>query len=157
MATHKCRCNNPRSSLSSLIFFPNIIIQNIYVISYSGKLLANKFKPRMGCISYIVALLPGQVVWFFSSLLPLLSLVRHLRGFLIDLNAWSRKPLPNFFLGMEVLLELYPLRRICRLKKATLQAEEAELMVQRCRLQGVKVPSSGCRGAEFRNCSGRYN
>ena len=30
-AAHKCRCNNPCSSRSSFIFFPNIIILNVYV------------------------------------------------------------------------------------------------------------------------------
>lgn len=40
-AAHKCRCNNPRFSQSSFIFFTNIIILNVYVISYSGKLQAN--------------------------------------------------------------------------------------------------------------------
>ena len=46
--------------------------------------------------------------------------------------------------------------RLWNAKWATLEREVAEFKVQRCRVEGAKVPTSGCKGAELSNCGGRY-
>ena len=46
--------------------------------------------------------------------------------------------------------------RLWNAKRASLEREAAEFKVQRCRVEGAKVPSSGCKGAELNNCGGRY-